>query len=100
MKRMRPKHARLRFDPVAYENLRREVLRRDSWRCQSCGAMSNLEIHHQHSAATREMIPFRTSSLAVTDVTGLRTVETLPIQPAVLKPLISRIVDPHSEQLV
>jgi len=24
-----------------------EVLRRDSWRCQSCGSMSNLEVHHR-----------------------------------------------------
>ena len=46
MKRMRRKFA-LRLDPVKYEQLRQQVLRRDSWRCQSCGAMSNLEIHHQ-----------------------------------------------------
>ena len=38
---------RLRLDPIAYENLRQLVLRRDGWRCQSCGAMSNLEVHHQ-----------------------------------------------------
>jgi 5-methylcytosine-specific restriction endonuclease McrA len=47
MKRMRRKFARLRLDPVTYEKLRQQVLRRDRWRCQSCGAMSNLEIHHQ-----------------------------------------------------
>ena len=35
------------LDPVSYENLRQQVLRRDSWRCQSCGAMSNLEVHHK-----------------------------------------------------
>jgi 5-methylcytosine-specific restriction endonuclease McrA len=23
------------------------VLRRDGWRCQSCGTMSNLEVHHK-----------------------------------------------------
>jgi 5-methylcytosine-specific restriction endonuclease McrA len=44
---IRPRTARLRLDPIAYENLRQQVLRRDSWRCQSCGAMSNLEVHHQ-----------------------------------------------------
>ena len=38
---------RLRLDPVSYENLRQQVLRRDGWRCQSCGTMSNLEVHHQ-----------------------------------------------------
>ncbi|MGO9936489.1 MAG: HNH endonuclease [Terracidiphilus sp.] len=37
---------RLRLDSVAYERLRQKVLRRDSWRCQSCGAMSCLEVHH------------------------------------------------------
>ena len=37
----------LRLDPIAYEKLRQQVLRRDGWRCQSCGAMSNLEVHHQ-----------------------------------------------------
>lgn len=47
MTRTRPKVARLRLDPVAYENLRRQVLRRDGWRCQNCGTMSNLEVHHQ-----------------------------------------------------
>jgi len=44
------KAARLRLDPVSYENLRQQVLRRDGWRCQSCGTMSNLEnleVHHQ-----------------------------------------------------
>jgi ATP-dependent DNA helicase RecQ len=39
---------RLRLDPGSYENLRQLVLRRDGWRCQSCGAMSNLEVHHQN----------------------------------------------------
>ena len=35
-----------RLDPVSYETLRQEILRRDGWRCQSCGSMSNLEVHH------------------------------------------------------
>jgi len=42
-----PKLVRLRLDPVTYEKLRQQVLRRDSWRCQSCGSMSNLELHHK-----------------------------------------------------
>jgi 5-methylcytosine-specific restriction endonuclease McrA len=37
----------MRLDPVSYDNLRQQVLRRDGWRCQSCGAMSNLEVHHK-----------------------------------------------------
>ena len=42
-----PKLARLRLDPASYETLRQQVLRRDGWRCQFCGARANLEVHHQ-----------------------------------------------------
>jgi 5-methylcytosine-specific restriction endonuclease McrA len=38
---------RIRFKRDDYEKLRQQVLQRDSWRCQSCGAMSNLEVHHR-----------------------------------------------------
>ena len=41
------KSTRLRLDKVAYERLRQLVLRRDGWRCQSCGTMANLEVHHK-----------------------------------------------------
>jgi len=41
------KPVRLHLDEVEYENLRQLVLRRDGWRCQSCGTMSNLEVHHR-----------------------------------------------------
>src|SRR5271157_380269 len=44
---IRPKAAPLRLDPPSYELLRQQVLRRDGWRCQSCGTMSNLEVHHR-----------------------------------------------------
>jgi 5-methylcytosine-specific restriction endonuclease McrA len=37
----------LRLDLASYEDLRQQVLRRDSWRCQCCGTMSNLEVHHK-----------------------------------------------------
>jgi 5-methylcytosine-specific restriction endonuclease McrA len=47
MNRARPKRARLRLDPEPYNQLRYQVLRRDGWRCQSCGTMSNLEVHHK-----------------------------------------------------
>jgi len=43
-----PKSVGSRLDPVAYESLRQQVLRRDGWRCQSCGAMTRLEVHHKH----------------------------------------------------
>ena len=44
---IRPKAALSRQDPLSYENLRQQILRRDGWRCQSCGTMSNLELHHR-----------------------------------------------------
>jgi 5-methylcytosine-specific restriction endonuclease McrA len=47
MNRIPVKSSRLRLAPTLYENLRHEVLRRDGWKCQSCGAMSNLEVHHR-----------------------------------------------------
>ena len=51
-----PKPVTLRLDPVAYESLRQQFLSRDGWRCQSCSAMANLEVHQKefrsHSATT------------------------------------------------
>ncbi len=47
MNRIRPKRARLRLDPRLYEELHHQVLRRNGWRCQSCGVMSSLEVHHK-----------------------------------------------------
>ena len=47
MTRARPKRAPVRLDRELYEELRNQVLRRDGWRCQSCGTMSKLEIHHK-----------------------------------------------------
>ena len=42
-----PKLKRSRLDLASYEELRQQVLRRDGWRCQLCGALSNLEVHHK-----------------------------------------------------
>ena len=42
-----PKSPPLRRDRELYEQLRRQVLRRDGWKCQSCGTVSNLEVHHK-----------------------------------------------------
>jgi 5-methylcytosine-specific restriction endonuclease McrA len=47
MNAIRPKVARVRLDRASYETLRQHVLSRDGWRCQSCGTMSDLEVHHQ-----------------------------------------------------
>jgi ATP-dependent DNA helicase RecQ len=44
---IRPKATCLQLDLVSYESLRQQILRRDGWRCQSCGTMSNLEVHHR-----------------------------------------------------
>ena len=43
-RRQRP--SRFRLDPENYAVLRRYVLKRDSWRCQDCGSMHNLQVHH------------------------------------------------------
>jgi len=48
-----PKRPRLRLDPGLYEELRNQVLHRDGWRCQACGAMSNLEVHHKEFRSHR-----------------------------------------------
>ena len=45
----------LRLDPLLYESLRQQILRRDGWRCQSCGTMSNLEVHHSAPGQTRRV---------------------------------------------
>ena len=42
-----PNAAAVRLDPASYEILPQSVLRRDGWRCQSCGSMSNLKVHHK-----------------------------------------------------
>ena len=47
MSLVRPKSSPLRLEPDQYDTLRSQVLRRDGWRCQFCGAMSNLEVHHK-----------------------------------------------------
>ena len=47
MTSFRPTRARRRLDPALYEELRNQVLRRDGWRCQFCGMMCDLEVHHK-----------------------------------------------------
>jgi 5-methylcytosine-specific restriction endonuclease McrA len=52
------KRASIRLEEREYQELRERVLRRDGWRCQSCGSMTNLEVHHQqfrsHSGSDEE----------------------------------------------
>jgi len=48
----------LRLDQEASRVLRQKILERDGWRCQACGSMQNLQVHHQrfrsHSGADTE----------------------------------------------
>jgi 5-methylcytosine-specific restriction endonuclease McrA len=40
------KRPRIRATPRDYAMLRRGVLERDGWRCQECGSLRNLDVHH------------------------------------------------------
>ncbi len=45
--KVRGKTPRLRLDAENYRQLHRRVLERDGWRCQACGSMQHLQVHHQ-----------------------------------------------------
>lgn len=47
MRKTLGKTASLRLDVKSYRKLHRQVLERDGWRCQACGRMQNLQVHHQ-----------------------------------------------------
>ena len=49
MPRLAPRQPRIRLDPDAYKAICKEVLSRDSWRCQNCGTAENLQVHHIQS---------------------------------------------------
>ena len=40
------KTGRIRLSEEEYEKLRREVLKRDRWKCQMCGSSKDLHVHH------------------------------------------------------
>jgi 5-methylcytosine-specific restriction endonuclease McrA len=46
MKKIQSRSPRLRLDSTSYTKLQRQVLERDGWRCQVCGSMQNLQVHH------------------------------------------------------
>jgi 5-methylcytosine-specific restriction endonuclease McrA len=46
MKKIRSKSPRLRLDATSYRELHRQVLERDGWRCQMCGSLQRLQVHH------------------------------------------------------
>jgi 5-methylcytosine-specific restriction endonuclease McrA len=47
MKSIPPKLPRLRLHSESYKKLCRDVLQRDGWKCQFCGSVENLQIHHK-----------------------------------------------------
>jgi len=47
MNEIRTKLPPVRLDAKAYRELCKEVLERDAWRCQSCGSLSAVEVHHK-----------------------------------------------------
>ena len=59
MKKTLGKSPRLRLDAKSYRELHRQVLERDGWRCQFCGSMQQLQVHHlifrSHSGGDTEL---------------------------------------------
>ena len=47
MRKTLGKTAPLRLDADSYRKLHRQVIERDGWRCQVCGRMQRLQVHHQ-----------------------------------------------------
>ena len=47
MNQTTPKQGPIRLQEENYRELRKHVLRRDGWRCQLCGSMTSLEVHHK-----------------------------------------------------
>jgi len=38
---------RIKLGPRIYRRLMKKVLERDEWRCQKCGSLENLQVHHK-----------------------------------------------------
>ncbi|PYX76300.1 MAG: hypothetical protein DMG72_05215 [Acidobacteria bacterium] len=47
MNRICPKRPCLRLDPESYKQLCLQVFQRDGWKCQYCGGMNQLQVHHK-----------------------------------------------------
>jgi 5-methylcytosine-specific restriction endonuclease McrA len=47
------KQARVRLNKTSYRELCFEVLQRDGWRCQYCGAREQLHVHHRQFRSHR-----------------------------------------------
>ncbi len=46
MNQLFPKLPRIRLQAKVHATLRRQILKRDGWKCQACGSIAGLEIHH------------------------------------------------------
>ena len=46
MTQIRSKNPRHWLTRESYRQLHRQVLERDKWRCQNCGATQHLQVHH------------------------------------------------------
>jgi len=46
MKKVHCTNPRIRLDANSYRELHRQVLERDGWRCQTCGSLQHLQVHH------------------------------------------------------
>jgi 5-methylcytosine-specific restriction endonuclease McrA len=44
---MLKKVKRIRVGKQAYRRLLKRVMERDGWRCQKCGSLKDLQVHHQ-----------------------------------------------------
>jgi 5-methylcytosine-specific restriction endonuclease McrA len=47
MNEISARRSRVKLPSHAYEQLRQWILKRDNWRCQNCGCLENLEVHHK-----------------------------------------------------
>jgi 5-methylcytosine-specific restriction endonuclease McrA len=47
MSEIGPRKPRVRLPRDVYDRLRKEVLKRDNWRCKNCGRLENLDVHHK-----------------------------------------------------
>jgi 5-methylcytosine-specific restriction endonuclease McrA len=44
---MLKKDKRIKLGKRHYQRLMKQVLTRDDWRCQKCGSLENLQVHHR-----------------------------------------------------
>ncbi len=44
---MLKKVRRIKLGKQVYRRLMSDVLERDGWRCQKCGSLENLQVHHK-----------------------------------------------------